>query len=211
MTVQEKLKKLRREKHFSDKDVAEILGMKHNSYSRLEHGVGKIGSFLINKLALLYDKDPEYFVDDPEVESESEITEEIISEPEITEKIEPEPVISEEIMPEPDSEIIDEIEPEPVISEEIEPEIEPESEPVIEQEPEQKALDDEPKQLVPEIKKADVGTIEFQYSGKAVSLSDIIDRAKEICGKTDNLNIYVKPEENRVYYVSGDSVGSFEI
>ena len=172
MTVQEKLIKLRKEKHFSDKDVAEILGMKLNSYSRLEHGVGKIGSFLKNKLALLYDKDPDYFVDDPEFEPEPEITEENISAAVITEEIptasDPEPEIIKEIPAEPD--------PEPVITEEA---------------------------------ATESISIEFQYAGKAVSLSEIIDKAKEACG--GKADLYIKPEENRVYYVSGGSAGSFEI
>ena len=51
--------------------------------------------------------------------------------------------------------------------------------------------------------------IELQYAGKAVSLSEIIDKAKEACG--DKADLYIKPEENRVYYVSGDTIGSFEI
>ena len=51
--------------------------------------------------------------------------------------------------------------------------------------------------------------IELQYAGKAVSLSEIIDKAKEACG--DKADLYIKPEENRVYFVSGDSTGSFEI
>ena len=172
MTVQEKLIKLRKEKHFSDKDVAEILGMKLNSYSRLEHGVGKIGSFLKNKLALIYDKDPDYFVDDPEFEPEPEITEENISAAVITEEIptasDPEPEIIKEIPAEPD--------PEPVITEEA---------------------------------ATESISIEFQYAGKAVSLSEIIDKAKEACG--GKADLYIKPEENRVYYVSGGSAGSFEI
>ena len=172
MTVQEKLIKLRKEKHFSDKDVAEILGMKLNSYSRLEHGVGKIGSFLKNKLALLYDKDPDYFVDDPGFEPEPEITEENKSAAVITEEIptasDPEPEIIKEIPTEPD--------PEPVITEEA---------------------------------ATESISIEFQYAGKAVSLSEIIDKAKEACG--GKADLYIKPEENRVYYVSGGSAGSFEI
>ena len=53
-------------------------------------------------------------------------------------------------------------------------------------------------------------TAELQYSGKAIPISDIIDRAKEACGNGD-VNIYIKPEESRVYYVSGDVIGSFEI
>ena len=200
MTVQEKLIKLRKEKHFSDKDVAEILGMKLNSYSRLEHGVGKIGSFLKNKLALLYDKDPDYFVDDPEIEPEPEITEENKSAAVITEEIptasDPEPEIIKEIPTEPDlePEIIKEIpaepDPEPEITEEIP--AEPDPEPVITEEAATESI-----------------SIEFQYAGKAVSLSEIIDKAKEACG--GKADLYIKPEENRVYYVSGGSAGSFEI
>ena len=53
-------------------------------------------------------------------------------------------------------------------------------------------------------------TTELQYAGKAIPISNIIDRAKEACGNGD-VNIYIKPEENRVYYVSGDVIGSFEI
>ena len=138
MTVYEKLKKLRTEKHFSDKDVAEILGMKLDSYSRLEHGVGKIGSFLKNKLALLYDKDPDYFVDDPEDEAEIEEEPEPVAEAEA--ELEEEPVA--EVEEEPDSE--DEVEaeeeaeaaakPEPEIEAEAEAESEIEAE--IEEEPE---------------------------------------------------------------------------
>ena len=54
-------------------------------------------------------------------------------------------------------------------------------------------------------------TAELQYSGKAIPISDIIDRAKEACGNDSYIKIYIKPEENRVYYVSGDTIGSFEI
>ncbi len=58
----------------------------------------------------------------------------------------------------------------------------------------------------------DYSTIELQYAGKAIPISDIISRAKEACGnKPGKLDIYVKPEENRVYYVFDGNVGSFEI
>ena len=43
------------------------------------------------------------------------------------------------------------------------------------------------------------GTIEFQFAGKAVSLSDIIDQVKKAClNKAHNLDIYVKPDDNRL-------------
>ena len=69
--------------------------------------------------------------------------------------------------------------------------------------------DPAPKKKVPADSKHTI-TAELQYSGKAIPISDIIDRAKEACGNGD-VNIYIKPEENRVYYVSGDTIGSFEI
>ncbi len=121
MTVYEKLRKMRTDKHFSEKDVAEILGMRLDSYSRLEHGVGKIGSFVKNKLALLYDKDPDYFVDDPEPEPEPE--------PELELEPEPEPELELEPGFEPDMEAEPEFEPEP----EQEPDSECEPEPEVEQ------------------------------------------------------------------------------
>ncbi len=53
---------------------------------------------------------------------------------------------------------------------------------------------------------------ELQYAGKVISYTEIVNRARQACdGKTGKLSIYVKPEENRVYFVSGDSTGSFEI
>ena len=53
-------------------------------------------------------------------------------------------------------------------------------------------------------------TAKLQYAGKAIPISDIFTRAKDACGNGD-VNIYIKPEESRVYYVSGDVIGSFEI
>ena len=53
------------------------------------------------------------------------------------------------------------------------------------------------------------GTIEFQFAGKAVSLSDIIDQVKKAClNKARNIDIYVKPNDNRVYYESEGFAGS---
>ncbi len=118
MTVTEKLKKLRSEKHFSEKDIAAILGMKAHAYSRIESGVGRISEFLKNRLASLYGKDPEYFADDPEFEPEPEPEPEI--EPEIEQIDDPEP----EPEPEPGIESIDEPESDIEPSDELEPVIE---------------------------------------------------------------------------------------
>ena len=51
-------------------------------------------------------------------------------------------------------------------------------------------------------------TAEIQYSGKAIPISEIYARAREVCGNDSDIKIYIKPEENRVYYVYGDSAGS---
>ena len=223
MTVQEKLKKLRREKHFSDKDVAEILGMKLNSYSRLEHGIGKIGSFLKNKLGLLYDKDPDYFVDDPEIAPEDDRTSETIvepvSEPEIADEIiaEPEPAAeSDDDTPSaPQPEKTDEIpsENESVTEPEITEDVpsEPIPDPDIELKSNQEDVTVETGHSATEGKQPDV-TIEFQYAGKAVLLSEIIDQTKEACGNSaDKIDIYIKPEDDRVYFVHNGKTGDFEI
>ena len=93
------------------------------------------------------------------------------------------------------------------------PEPEPEQEAMtVEPRPKQKTLMIEPEQPVSEIKKSEPVIVEFQYGKEAITLSEIIERAKKACGnKAGTLNIYIKPEENRVYFASGDSAGSFEI
>ena len=70
--------------------------------------------------------------------------------------------------------------------------------------------DPAPKKKVPADPKHTI-TAELQYSGKAIPISEIYSRAKEACGNDSDINIYIKPEEDRVYYVSGDTIGSFEI
>ncbi|WP_051199576.1 DUF6465 family protein [Butyrivibrio fibrisolvens] len=62
--------------------------------------------------------------------------------------------------------------------------------------------------------------IELQYAEKNISYDDIVKNAKEFwtleLGKKaedlKSLDLYVKPEENRVYYVAnGKETGSFEL
>ena len=188
----------------------------------------RIVSFL-NKLSLLYDEDPDYFADDPETESdseheiieelepekapdlESEVTEECRSVPEISEEAVTEPVPTPQVEPEPKQEAMT-VEPEPE-QEAMIVEPEPEQEAMtVEPKPKQKTLMIEPEQPVSEIKKPEPVIVEFQYGKEAITLSEIIERAKKACGnKAGILNIYIKPEENRVYFASGDSAGSFEI
>ncbi|MBQ7261915.1 MAG: helix-turn-helix transcriptional regulator [Lachnospiraceae bacterium] len=73
------------------------------------------------------------------------------------------------------------------------------------------AADAEAKESGNEAESMDI-RVELQYGGKAVQISDIIEKAKEASGNsTGKLSIYVKHEENRVYYVAGSCTGSFEI
>ena len=131
---------------------------------------------------------------------ESEVTEECRSEPEISEEAVTEPVPTPQVEPEPKQEAMT-----------VEPEPEQEAM-TVEPKPKQKTLMIEPEQPVSEIKKPEPVIVEFQYSKEAITLSEIIERAKKACGnKAGTLNIYIKPEENRVYFASGDSAGSFEI
>ena len=236
MTVLEKLKMLRSEKHFSDKDVAEILGMRLDAYLRIEHGIGRISSFLKTRLALLYDKDPEYFTDDPETEPEVEPETETEAEAEQETEIEPEeeteteseeePEQETEIEPETDAETKAETdtEPEPETEAKTAPKEEPDAEPEPEPEPD---IEDEPgpepeslTEPEPEpvsgagetvIPDSTAVNIEIQYAGKSVLYSDILDRVKELTGGKEDIHIYIKPEDDRVYYVSGKVSGSFGI
>ena len=55
----------------------------------------------------------------------------------------------------------------------------------------------------------------IQYQGTELSYADLIERAKADAGveAPKSINLYVKPEENKVYYVINDNekVGGFDI
>ena len=51
--------------------------------------------------------------------------------------------------------------------------------------------------------------VELQYGDKAVEIAALVARAKELDANVTDL--YVKPEENRAYYVAGAQTGSFEL
>ena len=56
--------------------------------------------------------------------------------------------------------------------------------------------------------------VELQFGDKAVNEEQLISMAKEAYGKGDikNLDIYVKPEECKAYYVvNNDITGSFDL
>ena len=62
-------------------------------------------------------------------------------------------------------------------------------------------------------------TVTLQYGGKEIDTDALIKAAKDIwrydmgrkMGDLKNVDIYIKPEENRVYYVLNDETGSFEL
>ena len=56
--------------------------------------------------------------------------------------------------------------------------------------------------------------IELQYGDKQVTEDQLVSLAKKAYGKKDikSLNIYVKPEEGKAYYVVNDDAnGSFDL
>ena len=53
--------------------------------------------------------------------------------------------------------------------------------------------------------------IELQYAGKSISYDDILVAAKDFTNTDGSISLYIKPEENRVYYVNDKTTGSFEI
>lgn len=71
------------------------------------------------------------------------------------------------------------------------------------------------------VKKAEAkSTLHIQYGGKSLAEEDLIKSAKDVwkydlkrkVGDLTSIELYVKPEENKVYYVmNGDCTGSFDI
>lgn len=56
--------------------------------------------------------------------------------------------------------------------------------------------------------------IELQFADKAIGEEQLVSLAKKAYGKKDikNLDIYVKPEESKAYYVvNNDVTGSFDL
>ena len=63
------------------------------------------------------------------------------------------------------------------------------------------------KKRAPRKKKEPAVQAEIQYGEASINLDFVISKAREI-GAT---NIYIKPEENAVYYVAGQGSGKFEL
>ncbi|MDE6774827.1 MAG: hypothetical protein K2J37_00745 [Ruminococcus sp.] len=62
-------------------------------------------------------------------------------------------------------------------------------------------------------KSAVKANIFIQYLGAEVSSADLVEKAKTDSGvkSPKTVNIYVKPEENMVYYVVDDKSGSYQL
>ena len=52
-----------------------------------------------------------------------------------------------------------------------------------------------------------------QYLGSEITSADLIAKAKKASGVKSHktVNVYVKPEENKVYYVVDNNAGSFDL
>lgn len=68
-------------------------------------------------------------------------------------------------------------------------------------------------------KAAEKCSLQIQYGGKSYSQEDLIRIAKDVwkydlkrkAGELSDIELYVKPEENKVYYVMNGEAGSFDI
>ncbi len=69
-------------------------------------------------------------------------------------------------------------------------------------------------------KKAEMkSAMHIQFGGKSYAQEDLMKIAKDVwkydlkqkAGDLTNVELYVKPEENKVYYVMNDMTGSFDI
>lgn len=60
-------------------------------------------------------------------------------------------------------------------------------------------------------KKKAAATVYIQYLGAELTTDDIIAKAKDAAGIAEpkKIDVYVKPEENKVYYVIDGNEGSF--
>ena len=61
------------------------------------------------------------------------------------------------------------------------------------------------------IKNSGNAKVYLQYDGKEVDLSAIIKKIEGCIDNPENLRVYVKPEDNKVYYACDDKVGDIQI
>ena len=222
MTLGEKLGKLRKEKKLSQKEIASKLGVHLNTYSRIERDINNANPKTIEKLAEIFDCEKAYLAEGNSAAPAKKTSEVKKFSAKKGTKTAP---AKKEAKDEPAKEAAKEAE-KPVAA-------------VVEKET--KAAEKKPaagkktstkrgrsgakkstakkEPVKTETKPAPQATtdtaeinIELQYAGKSIAYTELIDRAKEISGSDGTgLNIYIKPEENRVYFVVNGQPGSFEI
>ena len=61
------------------------------------------------------------------------------------------------------------------------------------------------------IKNSGNAKVYLQYDGKEVDLSAIIKKIEGCIDNPENLRVYVKPEDNKVYYACDDKVGDIQM
>ena len=191
MTVAEKIKALRSEKKLSQKAAAEALGVHLNTYAKLERGENKPSKDTVDKLVKLFGNDKDYYKDD---------------QAEATAKA-PEKEAEKAAEPAAPAKAAAPKKPAKAKSAKKSP---------AKKAAAKKAPVKAAKTAAAPKKEEDVTVqqvnIELQYAGKAIPYTEVIKQAMKVVGKASGeLNIYIKPEENRVYYVAGSKVGSFEI
>ena len=65
--------------------------------------------------------------------------------------------------------------------------------------------------VAPVVEEKAAATVYIQYLGAELTTDDIIAKAKDAAGIAEpkKIDVYVKPEENKVYYVIDGNEGSF--
>ena len=223
MTIGEKLTELRKKKKLTQAAVAKEMGIPANSYSRWESGANKPGNASIKKLSDYFGEDLSGYKDKaaPATKKDKaapaknakkgkaaakkadkavkEKADEAVKETSVVE------MKTDESAPEKKTgKAASRRKTEKAASKRKTEEVAPEKA--------DRAVKNTRTAAKEENRDVDYSAIELQYAGKAIPMSDIVSRAKEACGKkAGKLDIYIKPEENRVYYVCDGNVGSFEI
>ena len=200
MTIGEKLTELRKKKKLTQAAVAKEMGIPANSYSRWESGANKPGNASVKKLSDYYGEDLSVYRADAGKDAPAKNAKKDKA-PKKTDK-----AVKEASVVEKKADT-----PAPEIKEEKVEKVAPKKKADKATKKADKAVKSS-KTPVKEDAAVDYSTIELQYAGKAIPMSDIVSRAKEACGKkAGKLDIYIKTEESRVYYVCDGNVGSFEI
>ncbi|MCR5790676.1 MAG: helix-turn-helix domain-containing protein [Lachnospiraceae bacterium] len=191
MTLAQKLIKLRKEKKMSQKDVAEKMGVHYNTYSRFERGTTIPTAKNYQKLAEVLGCPVAYLTGAPDEAKENK------------------PAAAPAAAAEPKTEAA-----KPAAEAKAEPKT---AKKTAAKKPVKKPAAKKPAAAKKQTAKASSEqsfnvNIELQYAGKSIPYTELVEKALSASGSDGkDLNIYIKPEENRVYYVVNGNPGSFEI